>query len=68
MNKFIQTILTFLLLFSVPNVIFAAASDEVNTSSADFETTTFEDEIYDPNKTMKKSSQKINVKKQSNRW
>ena len=27
-----------------------------------------EDEIYDPNKTMKKSSQKINVKKQSNRW
>ena len=48
MNKFIQTILTFLLLLSIPNVIFAAASDEVKTSSADFETTTFEDEIYDP--------------------
>ena len=48
MNKFIQTILTFLFLSLSPNIIFAAASDEVNTSSADFETTAFEDEIYDP--------------------
>ena len=48
MNKFIQTILTFLFLSLSPNVIFAAASDEVKTSSEDFETTKFEDEIYDP--------------------
>jgi len=47
MNKVTQTILTFLFLFLSTN-IFAAASDEVKTSSADFETTTFEDEIYDP--------------------
>ena len=47
MNKLIQTILTFLFL-SLSSSIFAAASDEVKTSSADFETTTFEDEIYDP--------------------
>ena len=48
MNKFIQTILTFLFLTLTPNVIFAAASDDVKTSSADFETTIYEDEIYDP--------------------
>ena len=47
MNKLTQTILTFLFLFLSTN-IYAAASDEVKTSSADFETTTFEDEIYDP--------------------
>ena len=47
MNKLIQTIFTFLFLFLSHN-IFAAASDEVKTSSADFETTAFEDEIYDP--------------------
>jgi phospholipid-binding lipoprotein MlaA len=48
MNKLIQTILTFLFISLIPNLIFAAASDEVKTSSEDFETTTFEDEIYDP--------------------
>ena len=48
MNKLIQTILTFLFISLIPNLIFAAASDEVKTSSQDFETTTFEDEIYDP--------------------
>ena len=47
MNKLLHIILTFLILILSPN-IFAAASDEVKTSSADFETTTFEDEIYDP--------------------
>ena len=47
MNKLIQTILTFLFLSLCTN-IYAAASDDVKTSSADFETTTFEDEIYDP--------------------
>ena len=48
MNKLIQTILTFLFISLIPNLIFAAASDDVKTSSEDFETTTFEDEIYDP--------------------
>ena len=47
MNKLIHIILTFLILALSPN-IFGAASDDVKTSSADFETTTFEDEIYDP--------------------
>ena len=47
MNKLIHIILTFLILALSPS-IFGAASDEVKTSSADFETTTFEDEIYDP--------------------
>ena len=47
MNKLIHIILTFLILTLSPS-IFGAASDEVKTSSADFETTTFEDEIYDP--------------------
>jgi len=47
MNKLIHTILTFLFLSFSPSIL-AAASDEVKTSSADFETTTFEDEIYDP--------------------
>ena len=47
MNKLTQTILTFLFL-TLSSTIFAAASDDVKTSSADFETTTFEDEIFDP--------------------
>ena len=47
MNKLIHIISTFLILALSPS-IFGAASDEVKTSSADFETTTFEDEIYDP--------------------
>jgi phospholipid-binding lipoprotein MlaA len=47
MNKLIHIILTFLILVLSTN-IYASASDNVKTSSADFETTTFEDEIYDP--------------------
>ena len=47
MNKFIQPLISILILFISFN-LFAAASDEVKTSSDDFETTTYEDEIYDP--------------------
>ncbi|SVB70473.1 uncharacterized protein METZ01_LOCUS223327, partial [marine metagenome] len=47
MNKFIQPLISVLILFISFN-LFAAASDEVKTSSEDFETTTYEDEIYDP--------------------
>ena len=47
MNKLIHIISTFLILALSPS-IFGAASDEVKTSSSDFETTTFEDEVYDP--------------------
>ena len=47
MNKFIQPLISVLILFISFN-LFAAASDEVRTSSDDFETTTYEDEIYDP--------------------
>jgi len=47
MNKFIHFTITALFLF-FSNYIFAGASDEVKTSSEDFETTMYEDEIYDP--------------------
>ncbi len=47
MNKFIQ-IATFLFYLLISVNVFAAASDDVKTSSDDFDTTTFEDEIYDP--------------------
>ena len=47
MNKFIQPLISVLILFISFN-LFAAASDEVKTSSDDFETTAYEDEIYDP--------------------
>ena len=47
MNKFIQLPITALILFISFN-LFAAASDDVKTSSEDFETTIYEDEIYDP--------------------
>ena len=47
MNKLTQLLITFLFLVFNFNLL-AAASDDVKTSSADFETTTFEDEIYDP--------------------
>ena len=47
MNKFIHFTITVLFLF-FSNYIFAGASDEVKTSSEDFETTMYEDEIYDP--------------------
>jgi len=47
MNKFIKIPITiFFLIFS--SNIYAAASDDVKTSSQDFETSTYEDEIYDP--------------------
>jgi len=47
MNKFIPISIAILSLFFSIN-IFAAASDDVKTSSEDFETTMYEDEIYDP--------------------
>ena len=47
MNKFIKFLITILILFISTN-IYAGASDDVKTSSEDFDTTTFEDEIYDP--------------------
>ena len=47
MNKFIQIPIIFLILVFSLNV-FAAASDEVKTSPEDFETSTYDDEIYDP--------------------
>ncbi len=47
MNKLIQ-ILIILLISSLSFNLFATASDEVKTSSADFETTALEDEVYDP--------------------
>ena len=47
MNKFILLPITALILFISFN-LFAAASDDVKTSSEDFETTIYEDEIYDP--------------------
>ena len=47
MNKFIQVPIITLILFISFN-LFAAASDDVKTSSEDFETTIYEDEIYDP--------------------
>ena len=47
MNKFLHISITLLILFFSFNVL-AGASDDVKTSSDDFKTTTFEDEIYDP--------------------
>tara|TARA_Y100000768_G_scaffold287126_1_gene221389 strand:+ start:108 stop:893 length:786 start_codon:yes stop_codon:yes gene_type:complete len=47
MHKLFQVLLTCLILLVSFN-LFAAASDEVDTSSDDFATTTYEDEIYDP--------------------
>tara|TARA_B100000029_G_scaffold497012_1_gene564089 strand:- start:6 stop:791 length:786 start_codon:yes stop_codon:yes gene_type:complete len=47
MNKLIQFSITFLLIIYCANV-FSAASDDVKTSSEDFETSLYEDEIYDP--------------------
>ena len=47
MNKFLHISITLLLLLFSFNLL-AGASDDVKTSSDDFETTTFEDEIYDP--------------------
>ena len=47
MNKYKQLLLAILFSF-IWSSVYAAASDEVKTSSEDFETTTYEDEIYDP--------------------
>ena len=46
-QKFIKLNLAILTCFISLN-LFAAAADDVKTSSDDFETTTYEDEIYDP--------------------
>jgi phospholipid-binding lipoprotein MlaA len=47
MNKFKQIFLS-LIIISISFNIMAGASDEVKTDSDDFETTVFEDEVYDP--------------------
>ena len=47
MNKYIQISITIFFLVISLNV-FAGASDDVKTNSQDFETSTYEDEIYDP--------------------
>tara|TARA_B100001250_G_scaffold238416_1_gene204887 strand:+ start:803 stop:1588 length:786 start_codon:yes stop_codon:yes gene_type:complete len=47
MNKLLQILLSLIIISLSPNLL-AAAADEVKTDSDDFETTTFEDEIYDP--------------------
>ena len=47
MNKLKLIFLTFIFLLFSLNVI-AGASDDVKTDSDDFETTVFEDEVYDP--------------------
>ena len=47
MNKLLQILLSLIIISLSPNLL-AAAADEVKTDSDDFETTIFEDEIYDP--------------------
>ena len=47
MNKYIQIFLS-LLFILVSSSVLATAADEVKTSSDDFDTTSIEDEIYDP--------------------
>tara|TARA_Y100001970_G_scaffold6328_1_gene7188 strand:- start:1891 stop:2676 length:786 start_codon:yes stop_codon:yes gene_type:complete len=47
MNKLINFSISLIIILISFNV-FAAASDDVKTSSSDFETTSIEDEIYDP--------------------
>lgn len=47
MNKFIQIVIIILTFFINSN-LYAGASDEVKTNSDDFETSTYEDEIFDP--------------------
>ena len=47
MNKFTQFLIS-LLIISISFNLQAGAADEVNTNSDDFETTIYEDEIYDP--------------------
>jgi len=47
MNKLLQILLSLIIISLSPNLL-ASAADEVKTNSDDFETTIFEDEIYDP--------------------
>ena len=47
MNKLKQLLLSFIIIFISCNIN-AGASDDVKTSSDDYETSTFDDEIYDP--------------------
>ena len=47
MNKLIQILIT-LIFFVISFNVYASASDEVKTDSDDFETSTYEDEVYDP--------------------
>ena len=47
MNIFKSIFLAFIILLFSLNV-FASASDDVKTDSDDFETTVYEDEVYDP--------------------
>lgn len=47
MNKFKQIFLSIIIILASFNIM-ASASDEVKTDSDDFETTVFEDEVYDP--------------------
>ncbi|MFL2543927.1 MAG: VacJ family lipoprotein [Alphaproteobacteria bacterium] len=47
MNKFKQLLIYFIIIFISFN-LHAGASDDVKTNSEDFETSVFEDEIYDP--------------------
>ena len=46
MNKLIQ-LLAFLFIILTTLNVYAGASDDVNTSSEDFETSVYEDEIYE---------------------
>ena len=47
MNKYIQLFITICIFFISLN-LFAGAADDVKTSSDDFKTSPYEDEIYDP--------------------
>ena len=47
MNKLKQLLIYFIIIFISFN-LYAGASDDVKTNSEDFETSVFEDEIYDP--------------------
>ena len=62
MNKYIQLFITICIFFISLN-LFAGAADDVKTSSDDFKTSPYEDEIYDPNSSRRKSNgPKISVR------
>ena len=54
MNHYIKLISLFLLLFFA-NIAIAQDSDNVATYPKDFETSTFEDEVYDPLETVNRA-------------